>query len=605
MSLAKIQEPPEKGLILLTGVPGAGKSTFCHQVAIRSIASERPVIFVTTEHNPADITEQLHRKGMIAPMELNFVDAFSETVGLNTTQRPDTVLANCADLNSLSIAITKQRENIGQQNTLLVFDSLTSPYLFNGTELVKFIRIFLSKFSSEGNPVLALVDEGCGKEEDLGAMMSIADGILRMEIKDDSRVINVVKHPSVEPSRIEVPVESSPTIKSSFDAFKSSVLLNPERMTEWTRSMSGKPGVSLRKEVGDYVNMFWVNFARWSTMLWDPKGFPAMIYDLNKEDAAFAVSKEMIRFSPKYLKVFIKFLFALQTLGLFPGHFGKVKDMKKYVKGSGGGPWRRIAEWERSGNIEYLENVSSDDEHYFRVYENADCWGFENVGVTMASHLPPHMAGQLEGFEKNGGKWNAIETKCIGLGDPYCEFKLVPGETGDLKSSLEKDASVVERIHESLMERLMDFLLNDKPLVYRPGFGNDVHLHPVIHGFGFPYLTMGGERYRMALRMGGAIAGKKVGERFLEAGLNQVESVKRVIDFLEYCKVGVVSMDETIIIRENCENFTSWLSTDISEPSCFFTTGFLNGLFLAIKGKRVREVRCAAAGDSYCEWEII
>jgi predicted hydrocarbon binding protein len=155
-----------------------------------------------------------------------------------------------------------------------------------------------------------------------------------------------------------------------------------------------------------------------------------------------------------------------------------------------------------------------------------------------------------------------------------------------------------------LMERLMGFLLDEKPLVDRPGFGSDVHLHLVMHGFGFPYLTLGGERYRMALRMGGARAGKKVGERLMEAGVSEDEAINRVINFMNYCKVGKVTMDETIRIRENCENFTTSLFTITEEPSCFFTTGFLNGLFSVVKNQHVRETKCVAAGDSYCEWEI-
>jgi predicted hydrocarbon binding protein len=501
------------------------------------------------------------------------------------------------------MATTKLQERMGQKGILLAFDSLTSPYLFNGAEVVKFIRLFLSKFASEGNSVLALMDEGCGKEEDLGAMMSIADGIMRIEIKENSRIINVVKHPKVEPTRIEVRIEPKPTIKSAFDAFKSTVLLDPSQMRRWVQSMSGQ--VALRRETGDFVNLFWPSFAHWSTMLWDPKGFPMMIYELNKEDAAFAAAREMLSFSPWRLALLIKSFFALQALGLFPKNFSRVEDMRKYSKLSGGGPWQRIAQWERSGTIEYLEDVSKTDEHYFRIYGSSDCSGFENVGAAMASHLPPHMAGQLTGFEKNGSEWNAVETKCIGLGDPYCEVKLVRGEISELKSSLEKDASVVERIHERLMEHLMGFLLHEKPLVERPTLGSDVHLHPVIHGFGFPYLTLGGERYRMAVRMGGAIAGKKVSERLIDAGLSEDEAIKRVLHFLEHCKVGKVTMDETIRIRENCENLSTSLFTTTEEPSCFFTTGFLNGLFSAVKNQHVREVKCIAAGDPYCEWEIV
>lgn len=91
MSLARIQEPPDKGLILLAEAPGAGKSTFCHQVVAKSMAADRPVIFVTSEQSPAEVLELLTETGMGQPVGLNFVDAFTETVGLTTTERSDTV----------------------------------------------------------------------------------------------------------------------------------------------------------------------------------------------------------------------------------------------------------------------------------------------------------------------------------------------------------------------------------------------------------------------------------------------------------------------------------------------------------------------------------
>jgi KaiC/GvpD/RAD55 family RecA-like ATPase len=188
LSLAEVQEVPKKSLILLTGSPGAGKSTFCHQVVLNGLAVEKPIIFVTTEHGPAEIIDLLKERGMGEPPPgaLSFVDAFGETVGAETPERPDTVGANCEDLNSISMAIAKLQEGIGRRDVLLTFDSLTSPYLFNEKEVFRFMRLCLAKFASQGNSVLALMDEGCGKEEDLGAMMSIADGILRMEAKEQS-----------------------------------------------------------------------------------------------------------------------------------------------------------------------------------------------------------------------------------------------------------------------------------------------------------------------------------------------------------------------------------------------------------------------------------
>jgi predicted hydrocarbon binding protein len=73
---------------------------------------------------------------------------------------------------------------------------------------------------------------------------------------------------------------------------------------------------------------------------------------------------------------------------------------------------------------------------------------------------------------------------------------------------------------------------------------------------------------------------------------------------MNYCKVGKVNLGETIRIRENCESMRTKLYTHIKEPSCYFTTGFLNGLFSVVKNQHVREVKCIVAGDPYCEWEI-
>jgi predicted hydrocarbon binding protein/KaiC/GvpD/RAD55 family RecA-like ATPase len=588
MSLAEIQDVPRESLILLAGAPGAGKSTFCHQAVLSGLAMDRPVIFVTTEHSPNEVIGLLGEKGMraVPPGALSFVDAFGETVGVTISERLDTVGANCEDLNSISMAIAKLQQRIGRKDIILSFDSLTSPYLFNKEEVFRFIRLCLAKFASEGNSVLALMDEGCGKEEDLGAMMSVADGIIRMEIKESSRVVNVVKHPKVRPIRIELPIDSEQVgLKAR--------IIDPGVLREQFRATIAGGETIYRKEVGDFVNLFWPNLAHWSGMLWDPKRFPMMTYELNKEDGVMI--RDIIPFFPWHWKLLLKLF--------MPKSFSKVKDMKKMWETLEG---RRPNE--RTGIMEYLADVSKTNEHYFRVYESSDCWGFENVGTAMASYLPPTaFAGMFKGFDYWKGldrDWNAIETKCIGLGDPYCEFKLVPGEIDELRGSLEKDASTVERIHERLMERLMGFLLDEKPLVERPRLGSDIYIHVVFHVMAFPALA--GERYRMALRMGGAKSGKEVGERMMEAGLKEDEAIKRVVDFMNYCKVGKVTMDETIRIKENCEGSqTKAWTTKIKEPCCFFTTGFLNGLFSAVKNQHVREIKCVGLEDPYCEWEIL
>jgi predicted hydrocarbon binding protein/KaiC/GvpD/RAD55 family RecA-like ATPase len=571
-------------MILLVGAPGSGKSTFCQETVLKSIAL-RPVIYVTTEATPSEIVESFRQRGLGegSPHFLGFVDAFRETVGLPSTTRPDAVAASCEDLTSLNIAILKMREKVGE-NALLVFDSLTSPYLMSSSEVLRFIRTTLLRLAVEGNAVLACFDEGCGKEEDLVAMMSVSNGIIKMEMEEDRRLLNIVKHPKLRPTKIEVPMTPSIGLKP--------FTFGLSMARQFIQAEMRKDEAWLRKEIGDFVNLFWPNLAHWSGMLWDPKRFPKMIYEINKEEPRRVISEHWSLFPWKNRLLAKLFM---------PKSFSKVKDMKRGARilGEGEEPF------ERSWILEYLEDVSKTDEHYFRIHESYECWGFENIGVTIASHFGPETVGGLMGFESLKGlerDWNAIETKCIGLGDPYCEFKFVPGEIDGLKNSLEKDSSVIERIHERLMQRLIGFLIGRKPLVERPRLGSDIHIHPVGHAMGFPHVA--GERYRMALRMGGARSGKEVGERLMDAGLSEDEAVKRLLHLLGHCKVGKVTADETIRIEGSCESFRELFATKREEPCCFFTTGFFNGFFSAVKNQHVKETKCIAMGDPYCEWEF-
>ncbi len=577
-------------MVLLVGPPGSGKTSFCEQTILKRLAVDRPIIYVTTERGPSKAETALKERGLahVEPGLLSFVDAYNETVGVSVSDRSDTVYADCNNLSSIDIAISKMSERIGRKDILLVFDSLTSPYLFSGAEISRFMRQTLSRFATRGNAVVACIDEGCGKEEDLVAMMSISDGVIRTEREESKLLLNVVKHPKVKPTKIEAVIE-------------------PERRLEYFLSMIDENGVrkffeaytrgkgAIRKYVGDYVNLFWTNLIHWSGLLWDPKRFPTMKYELEKED--FSRGYQMFKYMPRYEKLLMKLL--------LPKRLSKVKDIKKVFDLSGERIYQRQ---DRIGIVEYLDAVSKTDEHYVRVYENSDCRGFENVGAPLALLPLSYFAGGLMTFERFGGgpvrDWNAVETKCVGLGDPYCEFKIVSGEIAELKASLEKDVSVLERVHDRLMQRLTGFLLEGKPLVERPRLGSDIHITMATHAVG--WLAHADERYQMALRMGGARAGKEVGEHLMKAGISEDDAVKRVLRLLEYCKVGKVTMDETIKIKENFEIliWTMFVTAKSKEPLCLFTTGFLNGFFSTVKNQYVKETKCIAMGDPYCEWEF-
>jgi len=585
LSLAQLQEVPLRKLILLVGPPGSGKSTFCQQVTLQSLEMDRPIIYVTTECGPSDAERALRESGLeeIEPGLLNFVDVYNETVGVSVSDRPDTALAECEDLSSIGIAISKLQDRIGRKDILLVFDSLTSPYLFGGSEILRFMRRTLSGFAAKGNSVLVLMDDGCAKEEDLGIMMSMANGIIKMEVEDGSRVLNVVKHPVVKPIRIEIPTPKT-WEKKIFDM----KFWDPEMIGRFVKGWQSGDFREMQRHLS--VNLFWPNLMRWSGVFWDPRRLPKISYEAWKQYGA--MTKDVFKFVPWHMKLLLKIFYRL------PQNLSKPKDMKKLLKffeGLMGEKGRRDC------IIEYLDDVSKTDEHYVRIFENVECWGFEKVNTTTALWVPPTFAGACKGFEKEEREWNAVETKCIGLGDPYCEIKLVPGEIDELKLSLEKEIFAIERIHKSLMNRLMKYLLEGKPLVENRSLGNDF-----LMGMSDTALSsVAGQRYEMVYRMGGAKVGREVGQRLIAAGIGEDEAVKRIVNFLNDCKIGKTTLDETIKVKNNCE--TRWTTIYMmkrEQPSCFFTTGLLNGFFSAVRNQHVKETKCIAMGDPYCEWEF-
>jgi predicted hydrocarbon binding protein/KaiC/GvpD/RAD55 family RecA-like ATPase len=576
LSLNTIQSIPSGNLILLVGPPGSGKSNFCNQTVLTSI-QDKPVIYVTTESPPSRIATSLEEMGLgkIFTDSISYVDSFSKTIGL--TEKTSLVVeeASSENLVSLSIAIIKLQRKL-REKFLLLFNSLTSPYLINGFATLDFVRKMLLKIAAQGNAVLVGMDEGCGKPEDLNALMSMANGIIRTRTKGDVQTFRVVKHPKLMPLTINVPISVDPQADYRF---------NYElRAKNSAVAMGLAKGPATRREVGDFVHLFWVHLGRWSGMLWDPSRFPVMVYDANKK--LDSMVKEFKKKFPLRVKLALRLY--------MPKSFSEVKDMKRllfFVKRKIGG--------DKSGIVEYLEDKSRTDEHYIRLFESDACWGFDNVGATLGLDILGSWAGYMKGYEKDKRDWNLVETKCVGLGHKYCEFKAVPGPIEELKASLEGiNNDIIERIYGRLMRRLEGYLVEGKPLWDRPKSGSYISLHSYSNIMVLPAIES--RRYKVAIRLGGVLAGKRIAEKMRSCGIEDEEAVEAMVRLLNHCKVGKVSVDTKVKIRECCES----VFMNAKEPSCFFTTGFVNGFFSTVRDQHLLETKCLAKGDTHCEWEF-
>ncbi|MHA2037873.1 MAG: ATPase domain-containing protein [Promethearchaeota archaeon] len=587
VTLNEIQEVPSNNMILLVGPPGTGKSAFCEQVVLQSLSIDRSTIFVMTGYDPSKTKKDLKKRGLgeIEPGLLNFIDAYNETVGLSVSDQQDIVYANCYDLSSIDIAISKLQDRIDKKGTLLVFDSLTSPYIFNGSEILRFMSQTLSRFAAKGNAVIVCIDEGCGKEEDLVAMMSQAHGIIKIEMEDGQRIFNVIKHPKIEPVKIPFPGKGDVT-PIPYES-KSEIRIKYAEADRYTiRSMSGK--LTARKKMGDWVNILWYQLIFWGCIQWDPKRFPSLLYNLTKDRVVEGA---------KYMK----YMLSWSTRLLMPLVFRLLIPKKWSVKAV-----KRL--WDFAGKqpneghfvMEYLDKISRDDEHHFRKTEGAGCWGFPNVGAAICFHEAAELAGPIASFDRQGLDWDCVEYMCIGRGDPYCQLKVTPEKSREFQEFIGGfDSSKLEKINEHIMGRILSLVLHGETLPRRPTLGmNVIHLHEIqgdtSRGAVFS------EYFQTVLRMAGANSGRKIAKLLLDNGLKEAETTKGLIDLFQFTKAGELAVGETVRIEENCESY----GLKLGQSLCFFTTGFLNGFFTVTRNQHLKEVRCVADGSPYCEWEF-
>jgi predicted hydrocarbon binding protein/KaiC/GvpD/RAD55 family RecA-like ATPase len=576
-------------MILLVGSPGAGKSAFCEQTVLQSLSINRPIIFVTTEYAPSTVKKVLRGRGLgeIESGLLCFIDAYNETVGLSVSDRPDTVNADCNDLSSLDIGISRLEDGIGKKGVLLVFNSLTSPYLFSGSEILRFMKRTLSRFAAKGNAVLACIDEGCGKQEDLVAMMSQAHGIIKIEREEaNQRTLNVIKHPNVGAAKIPfsveratraVPYKINDEIRHKFVGGKANSF---ESLFRWKS----------RKGLKDGVDILWYQIIFWGGLHWDPQRFPALLYDMTK-DYGVLVAKDMS--TGTGMKWPMGWLYRRMYSWMKPKDFS-VKNTKKLIQ-----RWNAGMKGAKIYQLEYLEDISRADEHHIRKFESPISWGFPKVDASLCFHDAAELAAIFTAFDPEGRDWNTVEYTCIGQGAPYCELKMVPENSSEFQDFLRMvDAPKLEEINEHIKESILNLVLHGKRLPERPTLGHQFHYHEIIEDTAL--LATFSERYQVALRLAGANSGRKMANLLLDNGVKKAQATKHLIALYEHTNAGKLTVGETVRMEENCESY----GLKVGQSLCFFTTSFLNGFFSTVQNQHLKETKCQAAGDDYCEWEF-
>ncbi|MGA2681517.1 MAG: ATPase domain-containing protein [Candidatus Bathyarchaeia archaeon] len=174
-----------RGVYLLTGPSGAGKTTFCKTFIARGLSNEETGIYLSTEEDCHDIQTSIQNlmdekdrmKG-----DLRLVDAYSWRVRDATGDEPF-VAVNPADLLRVMITCQKICQNVSKPR--FVFDSITDLNVqSNSDTTLKFLQLVTAKMRSLNALAFFTLIPSAHDSMFVSKVKTMFDGIFETKIDD-------------------------------------------------------------------------------------------------------------------------------------------------------------------------------------------------------------------------------------------------------------------------------------------------------------------------------------------------------------------------------------------------------------------------------------
>jgi predicted hydrocarbon binding protein len=580
LNLADVLEVQPWILEVIVGAPGVGKSEFLARLVAYQLFDLKKSTVVISTKTPTEQVKRRLQKGQridtrrFEDAPLRFIDAYSGTVGLHN-ERETELQASCSDPTSISIALGKAMHDL-DSDSLVVVESLTPIYLLNEKIFVKFLQNTLLRHAAEGRRIVTVIDEGIGKPEDLNALLALIPAVFRISLDGRSQVLEVVKHPSLDRGRLTIgSIEGQARVLQC----RSELTRDTEILGAHWESHAGRSPGFVRPKLGDFVGVPWIQLVYLGGLTWDSRRFPALVYDAARDLYNHCL-----------------------TLGKKESHDSgnaSIHDddfARQLFLASNGPDARERQNWARAE----FRSKSAEAGHFtVRLHEAATCWNMRDLGARICFYDCGVFAGAAQAFDSDGCEWHACEEKCMGAGDAYCEMTVRPEPTTELDAYLNSCVgSRCEGALDRLVEAITQVAIGHADPPTRPTLGPDARLAAFQESTSVPAIS--DEQFMLAIRLAGANVGKKLGESFLKAEIREADSRKYLASVFAKLKIGKFFVTDTLKVYENCESY----GIRANQPTCFFTTGFLNAFFTGIEGRKLRELGCVGAGAQYCEWEF-
>jgi len=173
----------EGNSIILTGIPGSGKTLFCLTLINHLIQNDQSVIYITLKEGYDALKNKIERFGWKIEGKVKIIDAFSYSETGKVIEKEEIVeIANPTDLNDLTIKIFKAISELKEKNLkLIVIDPITILFVYLPQDLIlRFLLHLIRKFKTEKLLSIIVHEKGMTSDEILTKIESITDGTLML-----------------------------------------------------------------------------------------------------------------------------------------------------------------------------------------------------------------------------------------------------------------------------------------------------------------------------------------------------------------------------------------------------------------------------------------
>lgn len=171
-----------KGVFLLVGLPGSGKTTLCKYFIAHYLSKKKASIYVSTDESPNSVEYSLKKFGYNPKRHnLRIIDCYSWRIGIDPNLRPQAVRPS--NLTEVSIMIAKAQQ--GLQNFCFVLDSASSLMLDAGVSAtINFLQVLSAHIRQVEGLGLVVLELGMHEEHILRTLGAILDGILQIKLEE-------------------------------------------------------------------------------------------------------------------------------------------------------------------------------------------------------------------------------------------------------------------------------------------------------------------------------------------------------------------------------------------------------------------------------------